>query len=141
MTITKITQQFLVSAQMASADASFAAAQGIKTIICNRPDNEATDQPSTQALEDAATDAGIDYLHIPVSSKLITDENVVEFADACNEAKGPILAFCRTGMRSIILWALAETASRDANSIIAKAKAAGYDLSKLRPRLEARATK
>jgi len=141
MNIIKITQQFFVSAQIGHRDAGVAAEQGIKTIICNRPDNEATDQPFTQDLEDAATDAGINYLHVPVSSKTISDENVVEFAAAYESAEGPILAFCRTGMRSTILWALAEVESHGVNAILAITKEAGYDLSKLRPRLEARVAK
>ena len=141
MNIIKITQHFFVSAQIGHGDAGIAAEQGIKTIICNRPDNEVTDQPFTQDLENAATDAGIDYLHVPVASNEITDQNVVEFAAVYESAQGPILAFCRTGMRSIILWALAEAESLGVNTILAKAKAAGYDLTKLRPRLEARVAK
>ena len=141
MNIIKITQHFFVSAQIGHGDAGIAAEPGIKTIICNRPDNEVTDQPFTQDLENAATDAGIDYLHVPVASNEITDQNVVEFAAVYESAQGPILAFCRTGMRSIILWALAEAESLGVNTILAKAKAAGYDLTKLRPRLEARVAK
>jgi uncharacterized protein (TIGR01244 family) len=44
-------------------------------------------------------------------------------------ADGPVLAFCRSGTRSITAWALGEAASgRDRAELVRLAAAAGYDL-------------
>ena len=72
-----------------------------------------------------------------VSGK-IRDEDVTAFASALAELKGPVLAFCRTGTRSVSLWALSEAHHLDPAAILATASAAGYDLSALEDRLRAR---
>ena len=61
------------------------------------------------------------------------------FADALHELPAPVLAFCRTGMRSTTLWALQAAAAMTAIDILDRAAAAGYDLSALGTRLRARA--
>ena len=137
--IKKVTSRFSVSAQVNPGDAVLAAAQGIKTIICNRPDHESEDQPDAQAISDAAADVNIQFVHIPVVPGAITDEQISEFSDTYKNAQGPVLAYCRSGMRSISLWALSEAASLDVNTIMDTAKQAGYDLAGLRSRLIARA--
>jgi uncharacterized protein (TIGR01244 family) len=59
-------------------------------------------------------------------------------AKALEDAGGPVLAYCRSGTRSCNLWALAE-ASRgvDPDALTAKAAGAGYDISGIRPLLDA----
>ena len=137
MNLKKISPRLFVSEQINPADAGRIAAQGIKTIICNRPHCETPDQPDTETLAAAAADVGIEFLHIPVVAGSITDADVAEFAKAYKNAKEPILAYCRTGMRSTTLWALTEAESLDVNTILSTAEDVGYDLTGLRPRLEA----
>ena len=53
-------------------------------------------------------------------------------------ADGPVLAYCRSGTRSCNLWALATAkGGGDPDSIEVAASGAGYDLSGVRPLLDA----
>ena len=118
-----------VSGQIAPEDI---AALGVATIINNRPDGEEPGQPTSGAIEAAAHAAGIDYRHIPVAGG-ISQPQVAQMADALAQAKGPVLAFCRSGTRSTYLWALARARlGDDAEDLTMKAAAAGYDLSRVR---------
>jgi uncharacterized protein (TIGR01244 family) len=108
------------------------AALGISTIVNNRPDGEEPGQPDSAVIEAAAKAAGIDYRHIPVAGG-IAQPQVAQMADALAQAKGPVLAFCRSGTRSTYLWALARARlGDDGEELAGKAAAAGYDLSPVR---------
>ncbi len=133
LNITEISPQFFVSKQISVAEVESAAAQGIATIICNRPDKEMPNQPPASDIAAAASSAGIEFLHIPVVFGSITDHDIDEFSIALGNAKGPILAYCGSGMRSIALWALTEAKSMDCDAILTTARNAGYDLTELRP--------
>jgi sulfide:quinone oxidoreductase len=139
MNIKKMSTKLFVSEQISPGEMGIAAAQGIKTIINNRPDNETPDQPETQAIIDAAAAHGIEFVHIPVVGGAISELSIDEFCSACENANGPVLAYCRSGMRSTMLWALVEARTLDVNTIMATARKVGYDLAALRPRLEATA--
>ena len=105
---------------------------GVALIVNNRPDHEEPGQPTSAEIEAAAQAAGIDYRHIPVSGGF-SQAQVSEMADALTAAEGPALAFCKSGMRSIYLWALARASlGEDADDLSAKALAAGYDLTPIR---------
>jgi sulfide:quinone oxidoreductase len=135
MNLKKISPHCLVAGQISVADISAIAASGIQTIICNRPDNEVAGQPAVSDIASAAEAQGMTFLNVPVSSKIITDADVEDFERACNDAAGPILAYCRTGMRSTILWALSQTKCKNIDEILSATAGAGYDLSRLQPRL------
>lgn len=136
MNLKKISSSLYVSEQITPSDVSAAAEHGIKTIVCNRPHKETEDQPETQAIVDAAAGAGVEFIHMPVIAGQISDANVTEFAQAYRSSKEPILAYCRSGMRSTALWALTEAELTDVDTILSIARNAGYDLSEMRPRLE-----
>ena len=124
----KVTDRFSVSPQITPDEARRAAAAGVKLIINNRPDGEAPDQPTGAAIEAAARAAGCDYLHLPVAGRP-TPEQARAQADAVAGAGGPVLAFCRSGTRSITTWALGEAAAgRDRAELVRLAAGAGYDL-------------
>ena len=108
-------------------------------LINNRFDDEEPGQASSAEIESAARAAGMDYAHIPVAGGQITKDDIEAFAKAISRAEGAVLAFCRSGTRSTLLWALSEAAKRGVEDIIATAKAAGYDLTALAPVLEQRA--
>lgn len=129
----KLTDSLSVAAQISVADLDTLAAQGFRSVINNRPDGEADDQPASADLQAAALKAGLAYLHIPVVSGDLQQARVAAFAEALTELPLPVLAFCRTGTRSSMLWALQAEGTPDA--ILDTALAAGYDLSALRPRL------
>jgi sulfide:quinone oxidoreductase len=138
MKIAKLTPFLSVSPQITEADLGALAAQGFRAVINNRPDGEAEDQPESAVLAAAAGRVGLEYRHVPVVSGKITDDDVAAFAEALDEVKGPVLAFCRTGTRSTTLWALAEARHLDPAAILATAADAGYDLAAFKPRLEVR---
>lgn len=108
---------------------------GIGTIVNNRPDGEEPGQPTSAEIEAAARAAGLDYRHIPVAGGF-TEADVAAMAGALAGEKG-VLAFCKSGTRSAFLWALAEARrGADGGELIAKAAAAGYDLSPIRRLIE-----
>jgi sulfide:quinone oxidoreductase len=138
MKIATLTPFLSVSPQIAEADLGALVAQGFRAVVNNRPDGEAEDQPASAALAAAAARIGLDYRHVPAVSGKITDDDVAAFAEALDEVKGPVLAFCRTGTRSTTLWALSEARHLDPEAILAAAALAGYDLGALKPRLDVR---
>lgn len=115
-----------------------ALASQFQAIINNRPDAEEAGQPSSAELEAAARNAGMEYVHIPVVPGQIGEDHVAHFAKALADKPGTKLAFCRSGQRAASLWALAQAGTRGTDDILAAAAAAGYDLSVLRRRLEAK---
>jgi uncharacterized protein (TIGR01244 family) len=124
----KVTDAFEVSPQITLDEARQAAASGFKLVINNRPDGEAPDQPSGAAIEAAVRAGGAEYLAIPISGRP-TAEQAAAQAAAVAGAGGPVLAFCRSGTRSITTWALGEAAGgRDRRELAGLAADAGYDL-------------
>ena len=136
--IAQLSPFLAVSPQIAESDVGVIAAQGFQSIVNNRPDGEAEDQPAAAALEAAARRQGLDYRHIPAVSGKVADQDVADFAAALEELKGPVLAFCRTGTRSATLWALASAERLSPDAVLRATAGAGYELQALKPRLEAR---
>ena len=139
MNIKKLTPRLYASEQLMPNEISVAAAAGIKTIINNRPDNESPEQPDTAAIVEAADAEGIRIVHIPIVAGEISDANIEDFNSVYASADGPILAYCRSGMRSTVMWALAEAKSGDIDEIVQTAQGVGYDIRGLRPKLQAQA--
>lgn len=136
MQIRELTDTLCVAPQIQSTDLAALAAQGFRSVVNNRPDGESDDQPASAALEAAARAAGLAFRHIPVVSGQLQDGQVDAFAQALAELPKPVLAFCRTGTRSTMLWALGAARHATADEVLQRAAAAGYDLSALRPRLQ-----
>lgn len=139
MDIRQLSSTLSVSPQLRPGEMDAIAGQGFKTLINNRPDGEADDQPSSAELRQAAQAAGLAYRDVPVVSGKVTDADADAFAQALADAEKPVLAFCRTGTRSAMLWALSQAATLGVGAVLEAAAAAGYDLAANRPRLEARA--
>jgi len=138
MNMKKLSPRFFVSEQITTTDLGIASAQGIKTIINNRPDSEAQGQPRSADLAAAAADLGMQFVDLPVVAGKLTDRNIDEFERANRTLQGPILMYCRTGTRSTTLWALNEVRTLDVNAVLAAAAGAGYDLIAMRARLISR---
>ena len=132
----QLSSSVLASPQIAPADIEAARAEGVRLVINNRPDGEAPDQPSGSEIEAAARAAGMDYRAIPVTGGF--DEGQVRaMAEALANADGKVLAYCRSGTRSTLLWALAQAAcGADPQAIADAAADAGYDVSPVRPAIE-----
>ena len=100
MNITPLNDYFSITQQIQHTDFEALAGMGFKTVINNRPDNEQAGQPSSQALAKAAKKAGVNYHHIPVVPGRATVNDVAKFTDVLEGCSGPILAFCKSGMRA-----------------------------------------
>lgn len=103
------------------------AASGVTRIVSNRPDGEEPGQPSAAVIEAAARDAGMTFAWVPVSG-LPGPDQVAAVAKLL-EDDAPTVMFCRSGVRSAAVWAMAERSrGADADSLRAAAAAAGHDL-------------
>lgn len=136
--IRKIDEEISVAPQIAPEDVAGIAAAGFRGIVNNRPEGEELSQPTGAEVRAAAEAAGLSYAEIPVTHAGFSATQVEAMARALEAADGPVLAYCRSGTRSCNLWALAE-ASRggDPDALTAKAAGAGYDISGIRPLLDA----
>lgn len=135
MTLAHVSDAFAVSPQLEPNDMRGLADAGFSTVICNRPDDEEPSQPTVASMREAAEAAGLAFHHIPVTGGEFPPVAIKAFAKVREEADGKVLAFCRTGTRSITLDALANIEHESAAERINRAKIAGYDLSGLRDRL------
>ena len=134
----KLSAQVWASPQIGPDEVREAAAQGFALIINNRPDGEVPDQPGGDEIAAAAAAAGLAYLAIPVIPGGFTRAQAEATANALAEAgAGKVLAYCRTGTRSTLLWALARTLAGEPPQALAEAAAqAGYDLAPVRAAME-----
>lgn len=131
--IRPITDDFAVAPQIELGDLQDVAARGYRLVINNRPDGEAPGQPTSAEMEVAARAAGLDYRHIPVRGGPGPAE-VFALRDAVTGAPGPVLAYCRSGTRSIVTWSLAQlTSGAPRDDLIQLGREAGYDLSGVLP--------
>jgi sulfide:quinone oxidoreductase len=119
MTFKSITPGFSVSGQLTTEDLHHAAAQGFKSVICNRPDGEEAGQPSAAAIQKEAEALGLSFTYIPAASGAVTDDDAAKMKAALAQMPPPILAYCRSGARSAKLWEMA-TKAQDAAPSSAK---------------------
>jgi uncharacterized protein (TIGR01244 family) len=136
MQLRQLTDTLSVSGQIDEADVELLAAQGFRSLINNRPDGEVAGQPASAAIAALAERHGMTYQYLPVISGQMQDVQVEAFAQALTTLPAPVLAFCRTGTRSTMLWALAAARSQPLEDVLRTAIRAGYDLNALRPRLQ-----
>ncbi len=133
----RLTDDFWASPQISVEDVEEAAERGFSMVINNRPEGEAEDQPAGTAIEDTAAAAGLAYRAIPVTPGGFSEAQVEATAMALEQAEGPVLAFCRSGTRSTLLWSLTMASLGTAPDTLTKAAAeAGYDLAPIRPTLD-----
>ena len=121
--------KMLVSGQLRPDEVAGLAERGVAMIVNNRPDGEEPGQPPGADIEAAATAAGIAYRHVPILRGIgPADVAAMQAAlDAANE--GQTLAFCRSGTRSALAWALAmREQGRSREEIEAAVTAAGFDV-------------
>jgi uncharacterized protein (TIGR01244 family) len=138
MDIRKITDRYFVSPQIDPGDMKEILAQGITTIIDNRPDAEIPPSHHAQSMRAAAEMAGLTFVELPITHQTMTAENVAIQAQAIADASGGVLAYCASGTRSTVIWALsmARDGAMPVDDIVNAAAQGGYDLSGMRPTLE-----
>lgn len=131
MDLRQLTPNLAVSPQIAIEDVPLLASSGFKTLINNRPDEEAG-AIDHQAMARAASEAGMEYHYLPFTPGQITSDLIQGFAAAL-EGKKPAIAFCRSGNRSTVLWALSQSGKQSEAELLSIAAAAGYDLTGIVP--------
>jgi sulfide:quinone oxidoreductase len=102
----KLTDTYTVAPQIMASDVATIAAEGYRSIMCNRPDGESADQPPYAEIAAAAAAHGLTVRHVPVVSGQITQANVDEFGRAITELPTPVFAYCRSGARCTQLWSM-----------------------------------
>jgi uncharacterized protein (TIGR01244 family) len=139
--IRQIDDSISVAPQITPADVAEIARAGFVAIVNNRPDDEEGGQPEGDAIRAAAEAAGLAYTAIPITHAGFSGNQVEAMVVALQAADGPVLAYCRSGTRSCNLWALARAKMGDnPDRLMAKAAATGYDLTGIRPLLDALAS-
>jgi len=128
MDIRSLTNELAVSPQILAADLPAIAKAGFRSVICNRPDGEGADQPLYAEIERAADEQQVHVRYLPAESGKVTDEQGVAFGALMAQLPKPVLAFCRTGMRSTTMWALSQAGKRPLPEIIELSSKAGHDL-------------
>lgn len=138
----QLNDRVFASPQIGLAEVTEAAARGFGLIINNRPEGESDDQTPGAEIEAAARAAGLAYVAIPVTHTGYSQGQVDAMAAALASSERPVLAYCRSGTRSTLLWALAE-ASRgvDPDTLSIAAARAGYDLAPIRTLIDMLAAK
>jgi len=137
MTFIALTDRVFVAPQIDTQAVAAAAGLGITLVINNRPEGESPDQTPGDDIAAAATAAGLSYMAIPVGHGGFSQPQVDAMATALDSADGKILAYCRSGTRSTLLWALAQAkCGANPEELSDTAAAAGYDLSPIRPLLD-----
>ncbi len=131
-----LTDTFAVSPQIGPEELEGLKAQGFRTIVCNRPDEEVPEELQAAAMEAACEELGLEFVRNPLSHGSLSMEHVKLQGDAARSG-APVLAYCASGNRSSILWSLAHAGEYPTEDILKRTTAAGYNLQGLVPQLEA----
>lgn len=99
-----LSQNVSVSGQMTTAKFDQLMHQGFKSVIVNRPDEEAGNQVSISQLRTIAERSHVSVIYQPFDSGKVSQSDVAEFAKYYNHLPKPILLVCKSGSRSTALF-------------------------------------
>ena len=133
MLLRTLTPNLSLADQLTEDDLAEVIAQGYKTVICNRPDEEGDAHLNAQQAKAVLQAAGVEFHYLPVNGAAITDQDVIDHHDLLDQAEGPVLTYCRTGTRCAKLWALAQEADED--EVIQAVGRTGLNIEDIRDRL------
>jgi uncharacterized protein (TIGR01244 family) len=137
MDIRPITPAYAVSPQIDLTDLPAIKAAGYTTVIDNRPDGEIPPHLHTAAMRAAAEALGLTFIANPVISGAMTAQNVADQRAAMDAAKGPVFAYCASGNRCSVVWALSNAGRMPIDDLVGLPARFGYQLDHLRPQLAA----
>lgn len=135
MDIKNLSPNLAVSAQILVSDLQALAEAGFKSLICNRPDGEGPDQPNFAEIAQAAALLGMQASYLPAETGKVRDEDGRAFGALLHTLPGPVLAYCRTGMRSTTMWALSQAGTTPLPHILEASRKAGFDMQPLVQRI------
>ncbi|KHA52038.1 DUF442 domain containing protein [Sulfitobacter geojensis] len=133
-----MTPRYFVSPQIAADDMAALAEAGITRILCNRPDAEVPPSHSAAAIRAAAEAAGLSFSEQPLTHQTMVPDVIANNRALGVETGDVVLAYCASGTRSTIAWALGQAGDMDADEIVQTAQAGGYDLAGMRQALAQR---
>jgi uncharacterized protein (TIGR01244 family) len=136
MDIRPLSSRYSVSPQILAEHLPAIAEAGITTVICNRPDTEVPAEQQASVIRTAAEAAGLLFELLELTHQTMTPENVARQLGFIADSTGPVLAYCASGTRCSVIWALGQASEQDVDGILAATTAAGYQLSGMRPTLE-----
>lgn len=136
MDIRPIVPGYAVSPQISPSDAQAIADAGYVKVICNRPDEEVPPALQAQNMRAAIEAAGLQFEFAPVTHDSMTPERIAAHGESIAAASGPVLAYCASGTRCTILWALSQAGKMGTTDILSAAGNAGYALEPLRAKLD-----
>lgn len=136
MDIRPLSDTFAVSPQIAPEDVAHIKAAGFATIVCNRPDPEIPPEVQADAIRAAAEAAGLRFVLNPLSHGSLSMDHVETQGRALAESGGPVFAYCASGNRSAVLWALSQAGTVPTDDLIAAAGRAGYNLDPVREQID-----
>ena len=121
-----------VTGRLAGPDIEALARGGVRTIVNNRPDGEDQGQLPAAEARRIAEAHGLAYHHIPITAATLSRADVDAFAATLRDAPAPVVAHCRSGTRSALLWALARMREgADPLALVAEAARHGIDIASL----------
>lgn len=103
MNLTQLSANYWVSPQITAGDVREAQQEGFSAIVCNRPDGEAQDQPPAAEIRAACERAGLQFVELPMVGPNCTRE-MVDRLQQLLAGTDKVLAYCRSGNRSSILY-------------------------------------
>lgn len=137
MDIRAITPTYAVSPQIALEDLPAIKAAGYTTLINNRPDGEIPPHLHNAQMEAAAQALGLTYVQNPVIGGAMTEANVAAQGAAIAASTGPVFAYCASGNRSSVVWALSNAGKMPTDDLIGLPARFGYQLEGLRGQIDA----
>ena len=125
----QLDENTLVSGQIRPDDVPALKELGVTLIVNNRPDHEDAGQPESDDIEEAARASGIDYRHVPIARGL-GPSDIEAMREAMHAVRdGKLFAFCRSGNRSTLAWAVAKSEDGATREELDQCAAqAGFDL-------------
>jgi len=134
MEIRRLTDSYAVSPQILPEDVAALKAAGFVRVICNRPDGENPPALQAAAMRRHVESAGMEFVENPVTPGQFTPDLIARQSQAM-QAQGPVFAYCASGNRSSVVWALTQAGRQPADALIATAARWGYNLEPFRAML------
>ena len=126
-----------VSPQITSEDVPAIAEAGFSVVICNRPDAEVPPSLQAAALRAAVEAAGLEFVENPVDGRAMTIQNIDTQKRHLVSENRRALAYCASGTRSAVMWALASAGTMPTHAILKATAMAGYNLDGLSAQIDA----
>jgi uncharacterized protein (TIGR01244 family) len=135
MDIRQLTPGYAVSPQITPDDIPAIKAAGFTRVICNRPDGEIPPALHAARMRALVESAGLEFVENQVLPGDFSDGIVAAQRAAIDSASGPVFAYCASGNRCSVVWALGQAGRVPGDELIATAARWGYNLEPFRARL------